>query len=198
MPSGKMRTWIIGDSIVYWANRNASYSPPCSTLTWCGLRGARLEALIPTLRRQLRSRPVPHMLIIHLGTNDLFSIPVKEIRERIEEGLRAARNLLPGTTIIWSDILPRLFYFGEIKRNAGRRNVRALNRFAQRICTGLGNAHRIVHTSNFMASQHAMFRCDGVHLSPLGNEIFCGNLYSAIEYFAANPLSLLYPPSLQS
>ena len=173
-----------------------SQGSPGRTLTWCGVRGARLEALVPILRRQLHIHPVPHTVVIHLGTNNLFSTPVKKIRQRMEEGLLATRNMLPNTTIIWSDILPRLFYFGAQKR-VGKKTTRSLNRFAEKICKQLGNAHRIIHAQSITDSLHSLYRHDGVHLSCLGNDLFRGNLSSAIGFLTVNPPSLQYPP-LQS
>ena len=34
------QTWIIGDSIVYWAGQSMSQGSPGMTLIWCGMRGA--------------------------------------------------------------------------------------------------------------------------------------------------------------
>ena len=109
------------------------------------MRGAKLHELIPMLNRHLKSRPAPKTLVIHLGTNDLFSTSVMELRCKIKMYLCTVRELLPTTRIVWSDILYRLFYYGETKHGVGKTNFRALNKFAHRVCCQIGNASAIIH-----------------------------------------------------
>ena len=150
--------------------------------------------MIPSARAGLKRSPVPNIVVIHLGTNDLFSIPVKEIRGRLEEGLLGLREMLPHTCIIWSDILLRLFYYGEHQPGVGRRNVAALNKYAHRVCKRLGNAHAIRHSHIINPSRQTAYWRDGLHLSPMGNKLFCCNILTALSFFATHPNALLFPP----
>ena len=152
-----------------------------------------MAALGPMISRHLKMEPVPQTLIIHLGTNDLFDTPVREIRGRMEEGLRSIRNLLPSTRIIWSDILLRLFYYGEIRPGVGKKNVCALNKFAHRLCKQMGNASAITNSHIINPFHHSLYWRDGLHLSTSGNQAFCENLYGGLAFFAQNPEALLFP-----
>ncbi len=118
---GRYRVWIIGDSIIRWAGVTNLQLNGADETVWHGRGGARLETLYSRLHRLVQRTPQPTMLIIHLGTNDIFAEPLGVIRRRLLEGLTAVRNLLPETCIVWSDILPRLFYYGEQSRWAGNR-----------------------------------------------------------------------------
>ena len=184
---------MVGDSIVFRASTGAPHGP-FGTLSWRGIRGAKISSLVPSIRSLLKHEPAPSIIIVHVGTNDIFTTPVKEIRGRIEEGLCNIRQLLPNTIIIWSDILLRLFYYGESRSGVGKKNVYALNRHAHRLCRRLGRAHAIVHSHNINPSQVSMYWRDGLHLSSLGNKAFCENLCSALAFFESNPEALLFPP----
>ena len=185
---------MFGDSIVYRAGDHAAREPFLGLITWHGVRGAKISSLVASIRSELKRSPVPNIIIIHLGTNDLFSTPVKEIRTWIEEGLKALRHMLPATRIVWSDILLRLFYYGEERPGVGKRNVSALNKFAHKVCKKLGRAHAIVHAHNINPCSHSAYWRDGLHLSKEGNRLFCRNIFDAVSFFATHPSTLLYPP----
>ncbi|XP_038062831.1 LIM domain-binding protein 3-like isoform X2 [Patiria miniata] len=193
--SGTTRTWVVGDSIVFRAGDHAPNEPALGLITWRGVRGAKISSMIPSIRAQLQHSPVPTTIVIHLGTNDLFSIPVKEIRGRLEEGLQGLRHMLPHTRIVWSDILLRLFYYGEERPGVGKKNVNALNKYAHRVCKNLGNAHGIVHSCTINSSQQSLYWRDGLHLSTLGSQQFCKNISAALAFFTSHPSALLHPPS---
>lgn len=184
---------MIGDSIVFWAGQSEPRCTSTGCLKWLGVRGARLSALTSILHRHISRHPVPRTVIVHLGTNDLFSIPLKDIRNSIEGGLNGIRHLLPNTSIIWSDILLRLFYYGEQKQGVGKKCVLSLNKFADKLCSNLGNAHAIVHSHNINPPQHSLYYRDGLHLSSTGNVLLQENLHNALAFFALYPEALLYP-----
>lgn len=184
---------MVGDSIVYRAALSDPRRSSTRCLRWYGVRGAKISALVPIISNHLKKEPVPNTIVVHLGTNDLFVTPVKELRSQIEEGLRSIRHLLPNTQIVWSDILLRLFYYGEVKLGVGKKNVRSLNKFAHSLCKHLGNAHAIAHSHNINPMQHSLYWRDGLHLSSSGNTLFCENLHNALAFFALAPEALLYP-----
>ena len=184
----------MGDSIVFRAGKGAPPGPS-GPLTWLGVRGARLSALIPSIRSHLKHMPAPGTIIIHVGTNDLFSTPLKDIRRGIEEGLHTIRHLLPSVRVIWSDILLRLFYYGEAHPGVGQKSVYALNRYAHRLCRRLQGCHAISHTHIINPGQYTVYWRDGLHLSALGNKNFCENLYQGLAFFEGNVEAPLFPPS---
>ena len=189
------RTWVIGDSIVFRASQSDPRCPATRCLQWFTVRGAKLIELIPMLNRHLKTMPAPRTLVIHLGTNDLFSTPVMELRCKIKECLCTIQEMLPTTRIAWSDILYRLFYYGETKKGVGKKNLRALNKFAHMICRQIGKASAIIHAHNIKASDQSLFWCDGLHLSAVGNTKFCENLHNALAFFSLYPDAHSYPVS---
>ena len=58
------------------------------------------------------SGPTPSIIIVHLGTNDLVAVDEFSMRQRIALSMDRCLMQFPNTLLIWSDILPRVFYFG--------------------------------------------------------------------------------------
>ena len=77
--------WIVGDSHVHWAARQALHRGDVELkvdvwgdlLTWKGWRGARLIGAIDLLQELLDSTKsgVPDFIIFHLGCNDFLDRP---------------------------------------------------------------------------------------------------------------------------
>lgn len=103
------------------------------------------------------------------------------------------RNLFPGTRIIWSTILPRLYFHDGKTNGAGPRCARNINKHAARIARGMSNTHVIYHTNMFPVSSKHLFRHDGLHLTNEGLRVFRLHLEEAIVFFDANPDELKYP-----
>ncbi|XP_072019269.1 uncharacterized protein [Amphiura filiformis] len=155
------RTWIIGDSLVVWAGEGNTQLSGGGEVMWKGLSGGRMAAVDSRLYRLLRSRTRPTTVIIHLGTNDIFTSPLKDLKNRIEENLKSIRKMLPDTRIIWSDIITRLFYYGEKSKGSGIKCKNQANKFAHKIIKGLTNAHYVCHG---IGSPHASCLQDMIHL----------------------------------
>ena len=111
--------------------------------------------------------PPPAMLIIHLGSNDLVRLDEYALRQRVSVMLQDCATWCPTMTIVWSDILPRV-YFGAFLQLAVERKRRTINRWARSQCTKIPNA-LCLHHPQFQHSDFALFRYDGVHLSLRGN-----------------------------
>lgn len=191
--TGNRRTWIIGDSIVRWAGLTKVQLEGGGEVYWNGISGARLAGVDNRLRNYLAVRPVPSTIILHLGTNDIFTEPSWRIRARLAENVSSIRELLPNTRLIWSDIIPRLFYYGETTPGAGKRVTRNINGYARGVCAAVGNAHTISHSSALAPSQYRLFRRDGLHLSDEGLSVFRANLSSALIFFNQNPGANSFP-----
>ena len=116
--------------------------------------------------------PPPAMLVIHLGSNDLVRIDEFALRQRVSVMLRDCAAWCPSMTIVWSDILPRVFYFGALSQSALERKRRTINRWARSQCAKIPKAI-CLHQPQFQWSDFALFRYDGVHLSPRGNISSC-------------------------
>ncbi|XP_053561245.1 uncharacterized protein LOC128652334 [Bombina bombina] len=109
-PSTGVRiVWVMGHSFIYWANAEASKKMGGLQLgcpvdqwevKWFGIRGMCWELLFPLFLDYGRMFPRPHVLIVHLGGNDLGMIPQKELVRRIKRDLGNIKELYPGIKII--------------------------------------------------------------------------------------------------
>ncbi len=125
------------------------------------------------------SGATPAVIIFHIGTNDLIEVDEFCLRQRISVALQAYISQFPSSKIVWSDILPRVFYFGAKSQPAVERKRRAINRWAKSQCARLGAY--CLHHPQFVWSETALYRFDGVHLSPLGTKLFRDNLRSCVN-----------------
>jgi lysophospholipase L1-like esterase len=174
--------WIVGDSLVYWAGRwhRAQQTPRAHTrLIFHGRRGATISTLKPLLLSLWPTGgPPPPTVVIHAGCNDLSNSAAVEQRAQIQALWAFLGDLSPETEFIWSDILPKAGRYcagdtlpGELQRM--ERVRKDTNRFARRMSMRRGGRfipHPLITNSN------ELYRPDGIHLSPAGQEIFVGDL----------------------
>ena len=196
----RMRTWVIGDSIVARAGKNNIQLRGGGVVIWQGVGGAKCAGLVNRLTRLLRREPFPTTVILHLGTNDIFKSSTWEINKRVRENLEGIRRLLPNTRMIWSDIIIRLEYADERVARAGKDNMRNINKRAHSFLRKLdGDNKVVVHSGIFQSGRHhldnhALFEYDCTHPTDWGLHCFRENLSNALIYFNQNPASFEYPP----
>ena len=115
----KKVVWVIGSSIVYWAARSTSTRPGGKDLTlqtknitilWFGIRGMRWQDFDSTFEKKLKSNPPPNYLVVHLGSNDLGILPGAQLFYSIKCSFLRCKLLAPNMSIVWSDMLPRLYW----------------------------------------------------------------------------------------
>ena len=162
---------------------------------WFGVGGLTWDGFNEHIRDCLRQYPCPTTLIIHLGTNDIFGAPLGDVRKRIRDQLHETRNILPFTRIIWSDILPRLFYHGELRAGAGERDRSKLNKCGRKACLEAIQGHVIKYKDLFPRFHHHLYRWDGIHLSKQGNLVFRQHLENSLLYFNEFPSAFQFPPA---
>ena len=187
------RLWIVGDSIVRHAGDGNHQLRGAGVTVWKGLSGARWAGVTNRLSRYLRTLDSPHVLILHLGTNDIFRTNLGNIRARILANINAIRQLLPDTQIIWSDILQRLAYRGEAARGAGNRSTRNLNSYARRVLGQMDNTHIIKYSDIISSGQPAMYHTDNIHLNDQGKAAFRQRISDALVFFNANQGQFIFP-----
>ena len=56
----------------------------------------------------MKIRQPPDFLLLHVGGNDLGTVPIKELKSKADSLFSYIDTAMPGTLIIWSEILPRL------------------------------------------------------------------------------------------
>lgn len=154
-------------------------------LWWLGKSGMRLKDLLNRIKLMLRYEEPPNYLVIHIGGNDLGEIKTGVLRNRLKHYVNNIKELLLNTTLVWSQILPRLTW----RYSA---NIDAMDRSRQRINSSLAS-YIIRHGGHYIRypdiSPNSTFICqDGVHLTDIGNYIFLNTIQGALEAF------LVYSP----
>ena len=109
----------MGSSIVHWAASSANNRPGGKhfalrdknvQILWFGVRGMKWEQFDFMLYSKLGANSAPNYLVVQIWSNDLGIVPGLEFFNRIKCSFLRCKLLLPDTNIIWSDILPRLYW----------------------------------------------------------------------------------------
>ncbi|XP_042299830.1 uncharacterized protein LOC121917774 isoform X1 [Sceloporus undulatus] len=178
--------WIIGHSIVFWAERHAIFSSrgtdlglsAVATIRWAGRRGMLWGAFLPRVIEMAAEGTPPDVILIHLGENDLVRMPGLQLVGRMTSDLHQLRRRFPQATILWTRLLPRRAWPGarsESAINAARRHV---NRDITRNLAWIGG--RAVSHRDIRVELPDLFRGDGVHLSPRGCDLYLDEMSRAI------------------
>nr|XP_033800291.1 uncharacterized protein LOC117360522 [Geotrypetes seraphini] len=164
--------WIIGHFFIHWAGERALLRPGGRHLglghlgirvSWWGQRGMRWHQLLPFLSR-LRSCPRrPDVMILHLGGNDVDTLPARQLLNIIKDDLRVLFDWFPSTRVIWSDVIPRP------RCLASRRWTRGLAKFNRQIGKWVVSrgGQQILHGWVEVGCA-GLFHKDKVHLSDVG------------------------------
>ena len=116
-------------------------------------------------------------LLLHVGGNDLGTVPIKELKSKADSLFSYIDTAMPGTIIIWSEILPRLWSGNEGLEGARKRfNTYVAKLVKQR------KGFYLQHIK-LQPFQVELFNKDGVHLSDHGNHIFLENIRLGLTYF---------------
>ncbi|XP_063397183.1 uncharacterized protein LOC134681477 [Mytilus trossulus] len=189
--SGNVKSiWLIGSSIVYWANKEASSRPgglhlglqnTGAHMVWIGQRGMKWGDLNRVFEQRLLNRPLPSFLVIQLGSNDLGILTSEKLFSDRECDLLRLHALYPALKIIWSDILMRRYWHNANCGQAIERARKRVNLRVKNLVLSIGGC--AIRHSNIRAKESNLFRYDGTHLSKIGNDIYLNNLQGALEQF---------------
>lgn len=143
------------------------------------------DELDKAISEYLAQYPPPNVLLIHLGSNDLTTPELTGIQliHKIQCSLYRYKVLLPNTTLIFSSMLPRLYWHGVPptagkKINSNRLKVnKAINKF---IASEVGGCY-INHDATIKISEILLFRHDGTHLSKTSLKIYLNNLQVSLQ-----------------
>lgn len=189
--------WVIGDSIIGQAGfRNHQLVAGGSTW-WDGIGGTRFFGILAKLKYLAQRKKAPTTLIIHIGACEIFRDETWRIRDRIEQTLLGIRALLKNTRIIWSDILPRLWYEEEYEEGCGKKTTINLNKWAHKVLKDkVGpNTYHICHYTSFNPKNTHLFnKKDGLHLSEVGRVVLRQDFSDALAFFKSHPWVRCYPP----
>nr|XP_034959601.1 uncharacterized protein LOC118079504 isoform X6 [Zootoca vivipara] len=183
----EVRIWIVGHSIVHWAGTHAAKStlglqlglPPHVRLTWMGKRDMRWQELLPLLQRKVLALGFPTALVLQLGENDLPAMDTLSLRMAIQSDLTQLRTLMPGVTVIWSQLLQRIEWRGSLRPAATERARKRINNAISKIVLDSGGALILHPDITFKAT--SLFCPDGVHLSPVGNDTWLRDVSEGLK-----------------
>ena len=112
----KIKTWIVGHSLVRWAAQYAEQQiygrslGLCSKkheVVWWGKSGMRWGNLLPCLTDLYKLRGgYPDLLIIHLGENDLVKLSGLTLMQYMKRDLEMLKSGWGETDIVWTEFLP--------------------------------------------------------------------------------------------
>ncbi|XP_072014794.1 uncharacterized protein [Amphiura filiformis] len=175
------QTWIIGDDVVKGAGEGNMQLPDVKHVSWFGMEGGRIADVTGMLTKQLSIHPAPHTVIIHVGGNDIFKSTRESMHHGIERLLQETRKILPKARIMWSNILPRLLWYGESRQGSGASLMKSLNKHACNVCRKLKGDNGIIEyfESRFL-QEKVNFTVDGAHLSARGFEQYRREMNQAI------------------
>ena len=126
-------------------------------------------------------------LIIHCGGNDVGLVSCGELLFHIKFTIAILSSMLPGTSLVWSIILPRM-------KKRYSENIRNMEITRKRVYKGVRSyLLKIGGYSDFDDKHPALFKKDGVHLSFIANDIFLNQIQGALETFLKYPYCLVYP-----
>ncbi|XP_054839438.1 uncharacterized protein LOC129332380 isoform X2 [Eublepharis macularius] len=177
----RKRILIAGHSMVFWAAVQARRTPigaqlglsEDASIEWLGRRGLRWSGLLHLLFGG-RTGPPPHILVLHVGGNDLGLLKGRALSLQVIADLRVIKSHWPDVYIFWSEMLPRRKWREYLDPRGMARARRRANRAIQKaLVTGLGI---YLPHPRIKAANAALYRADGVHLSPSGNDIFLDDL----------------------
>lgn len=149
---------------------------------WSGKQGMTWEELVPQLVRLRNKWPLPDILIIHLGGNDINVRNTEDLLSAIKEELTLVHNIFPHCLIVWSDILPRHHWEQDmscsgVEVDEETDRIRDLINFrAHLIVTELGG--RVLTHDNIGPE---LYHNNGVYLSDEGIQRFNQNIQEFVE-----------------
>ncbi|XP_053555368.1 mucin-17-like isoform X1 [Bombina bombina] len=184
---GVKRIWIVGHSFVHWASLRCASLPFGQSLglptnkasvRWLGDRGMCWPQLAGTISEALVRWGKPHIIILHLGGNDVGAIPVLQLIKVMQADIGWLRVRIPGVMIGWSHIIPRLHWRHMSAHTAAYRVRKKINASVAKTVTGSGGF--VVRHEAISADRTELYRRDKVHLSDVGLDLFIGDIQRAL------------------
>jgi hypothetical protein len=84
------------------------------------------------------------------------------------------REMRPGCVIIWSHILPRLYWHGANNTRGIDKARKRINSKVERHVMQFGG--KVIRHPDIVSEEIGLFRFDGTHLSDIGNDIFLNEI----------------------
>lgn len=141
--------------------------------------------VIPKVQSLLNFENPPSYLIIHCGGNDIGQdVKSVVVRNNIKKDLLKLHQLLPETVIVWSQVLPRVQWRGELDHFALERARERLNNCIATFILKLGGKY--IRYPELKKANPQLFK-DSVHLNFLGNSFFLHRIQQSMQHFISDP-----------
>jgi lysophospholipase L1-like esterase len=162
-----------------------------ASVFWQGKGGMKWNQVYPQVQTLLKIEGPPDYLMIHCGGNDIGQgVKCVVLRNQIKKGISKLLDLLPNTIIIWSQILPRLHWRGELDHAAVDRARLRLNSCIATFILKFGGKY--VSYPELKTPCPELFK-DSVHLNSLGNCLFLHRIQEALQCFLIKPTVTVVP-----
>ncbi|KAI4871521.1 hypothetical protein NFI96_008875, partial [Prochilodus magdalenae] len=125
--------WIMGSSYIRRSEERARKTTGTNLglnakVYWFGQGGMRWHAFIPFFKQSLQERPIPDVLVIHCGGNDLGRLRSVDLVSAMKKDLHDVHQKFPHTKIVFSAITqrPEWRYANPRKMNKSRKFVNSV------------------------------------------------------------------------
>lgn len=180
--------WIVGHSYVCWGGRRGDVRPDGRQLgisrreayiRWLGRPGMLWGRVMGEVERYVRLDRLPDVLVIHAGGNDLGVRSVRDLMADIKADFMKLRETLPGTLVVWSDIVARTTW-------RWARSMASINKTRIRVNKVVGrfvrqNGGIVIRHRELETNVGLYLRRDGVHLSDVGIDLWSLGLQEGIQ-----------------
>ncbi|XP_062583284.1 uncharacterized protein LOC134245048 [Saccostrea cucullata] len=186
----EVKVWCVGSSII----KNAMMASVCRpggtnlgldrlkiNIWWQGYSGLNFLGLKRKLFFLTEYEESPDFLVIHCGANDLGSIDLYTLIEKIKSHLKIIKTRFPHSTLVWSQMLPRNKWRYSGDNKAMERSRLKANRVAASLVLELGGCY--IKYPDLLKNISQFLLPDGVHLNDLGNKLFLNNIQGGLEFF---------------
>ena len=162
---------MLGDSIMHWAGEYAAEHNQLNLglqlqIGWMGYRGMSWSQFKHIMQLQVTFATPPKIIFIHLGGNDVETLTMCKIFNRIRSGIRYLRAAFDTCKIVWVVILPRTAWRC---RSALEDKPKRLNRHGRHMAQSVGGYCLALDIDG---QTEGFYRKDGVHLSKVGQAMF--------------------------
>ena len=128
---------------------------------------------------------------LHCGGNDIGLVPGGQLLFHSKFAIYVISKMLPGSMIIYSNILPRNTWRFPTNNLAMEHTRKRLNRGIRSYV--LKHHSYVISHQDLDHGHTALFKDDGVHLKFLGNDIIINTLQKALLQFFKFPHMHVYP-----
>ncbi|XP_053112967.1 uncharacterized protein LOC128327767 [Hemicordylus capensis] len=177
-----VRVLICGHSLVFWAFKRTSTSHWGSQLGfgrrasvyWLDMRGMLWDQLLPAIRDHLARFPMPLVLVLHLGENDLGRRTGLSIVQQAASDLLTLRRWMPGVRILWVNWFQRRVWRTALDGCQLEKARRKVSAAIGKLVVAVGGD--IIRQPDLAARFPELYHPDGVHLSEVGCDLFLRNI----------------------